>query len=102
MTCRRRAHLHRGHGCRGAIEDTIDRALVHVHAGLAHETEPYRRGQLLRWGARAADRRDVALARPWRDELATLGGEGVDELRAQARRRHRGVPRVNLIMLDAY
>ena len=79
-----------------------DRALVHVHAGLAHESDSYRRGQLLLWGARAADRRDRALARRWRDELAALTGDGLDELHAQARRRHRGVPHVNLMMVDAY
>lgn len=79
-----------------------DRALVHAHAGLAHEREPYRRGQLLLWGARAADRRDKALARRWRDELAALRGAGLDELQAAARRRHRGVPHANLMMVDAY
>jgi hypothetical protein len=79
-----------------------DRALVHVHAGLVHEAEPYRRGQLLLWGARAADRRDAALARRWREDLAALRGDGVDELRAQAQRRHRGVPHANLMMVDAY
>jgi len=80
----------------------VDRALIHVHAGLAHEVCPYRRGQLLLWGARAADRRDPELARRWRGELAALDGDGVDELRAQSRRRHRGVPKANLMMLDAY
>ena len=81
---------------------TPDRAVVHVHAGLATETEPYRRGQLLLWGARAAHEADPALARRWRDELARLSGEGVDELRAHARRRHAGRPRANLMVLDAY
>jgi hypothetical protein len=75
------------------------RAVIHVHAGLAHEREPYRRGQLLLWGARAADR---TLARRWRDELAALTGDGVAELQAAARRRHRGAPRANLMMVDAY
>ena len=79
-----------------------DRAVIHIHAGLAHEAEPYRRGQLLLWGARAADRRDVALARRWRDELAALRGDGLGELQAAARRRHRGVPHANLMMVDAY
>lgn len=79
-----------------------DRALVHVHAGLAHEADSYRRGQLLLWGARAADRRDVALARRWRDELASLTGDGLDELQAASRRRHRGAPHANLMMMDAY
>lgn len=86
-----------------ALEDgAAERAITHVHAGLAHETEPYRRGQLLLWGARAAGRRHRDLARRWRDELAALSGEGLDELQAQARRRHHGRPRANLMMLDAY
>jgi len=80
----------------------VDRAITHVHAGLAYETEPYRRGQLLLWGARAANKRYADLARRWRDELAALHGEGLDELHAQARRTHRGVPHANLMMLDAY
>lgn len=79
-----------------------DRAVIHAHAGLATETDSYRRGQLLLWGARAADRTDRALARRWRDELAQLRGEGLDELRTQARRRFRGRPRANLMMADAY
>ena len=79
-----------------------DRAIVHVHAGLATETEPYRRGQLLLWGARAAERSDPRLARCWRDELAVLAGDGLDELRAHARRRHDGRPRANLMVVDAY
>jgi len=82
----------------GAIGSAID----HVHAGLAHETCPYRRGQLLLWGARAADRCNENLARRWRDELAALHGEGIGELQAQARRRHRGAPRPSLVMADAY
>lgn len=54
-----------------ALEDgAADRAVVHVHAGLAREDEPYRRAQLLLWGARAARRDDPALARRWTDELA--------------------------------
>ena len=77
-----------------------DRALIHTHAGLAHETEAYRRGQLLAWGARAADRSDPKLAARWRDELARLSGDGLDELRAIAGKR--GKPRVNLLMVDAY
>lgn len=80
----------------------VDRAIHHVHAGLAAEAEPYRRGQLLLWGARAADQRDAALARRWRSELAALTGDGLAELNAQARLTHRGVPRANLMMLDAY
>ena len=77
-----------------------DRALVHAHAGLALETEPFRRGQLLAWGARAARRSDPALAARWRDELGRLTGDGLDELRALAGKR--GKPRVNLMMVDAY
>jgi len=77
-----------------------DRALVHTHAGLAHETEPYRRGQLLAWGARAAARTDPRLAALWRDELARLSGQELDELRTLAGKR--GKPRVNLLMVDAY
>jgi hypothetical protein len=79
-----------------------DRAIVHVHAGLALETEPYRRGQLLLWGARAAHELDPALARRWRDELGRLSGEGVDELRVRSRHKHKGKPHPNLGMADAY
>ncbi|MEJ7601923.1 MAG: C45 family autoproteolytic acyltransferase/hydrolase [Kofleriaceae bacterium] len=77
-----------------------DRAIIHTHAGLAFETEPFRRGQLLAWGARAAHRTDPALATRWRDELGRLVGDGLDELRAIAGKR--GKPRVNLMMVDAY
>ncbi|MDB4962756.1 MAG: hypothetical protein JWP01_2755 [Myxococcales bacterium] len=79
-----------------------ERAIRHVHAGLALETEPYRRGQLLLWGARAATRIDPAQARRWRDELGRLTGEGLDELRARSRDRHRSRPHPNLMMVDAY
>jgi hypothetical protein len=80
-----------------------DRAVIHVHAGLALESEPYRRGQLLVWGARAADASDDRdLARRWRDELARLSGDGVEELRRHAKRRGRGKPYANLMMVDAY
>ncbi|MGN6105024.1 MAG: C45 family autoproteolytic acyltransferase/hydrolase, partial [Kofleriaceae bacterium] len=82
--------------------DARERAIAHVRAGLSTETEPYRRGQLLLWGARAARRRDPAQAQRWRDELERLEGAGLDELRAQARRRHRGRPHINLMMADAY
>ena len=61
-----------------------DRAVIHVHAGLATETEAYRRGQLLLWGAYASD--DPALARRWLGELHQLSGHGVDELQRQASR----------------
>jgi Acyl-coenzyme A:6-aminopenicillanic acid acyl-transferase len=86
-----------------ALESKLpDRALVHVHAGLATETCAYRRGQLLLWGARAAQASDPALARRWRDDLQRLDGPGLDELRAHARKKHGGRPRPNLMMVDAY
>jgi len=86
-----------------ALEDGADeRATSHVAAGLAVETDPYRRGQLLLWGARAARRSDGELADRWTAELARLDGDGLDELRARARRRHRGAPHTNLLMVDAY
>ncbi len=80
-----------------------DRAVIHVHAGLATEREPYRRGQLLCWGARAAQGSgDPALAKHWRAELSRLSGEGLDELRALAAKRSKGRPHTNLMMVDAY
>ena len=87
-----------------AIEDGMpDRAVVHVHAGLARETDTYRRGQLLLWGARAARTTgEGSLAKRWLDELARLPGDDVDELRAAATRAWRGRPQVNLMMADAY
>ena len=86
-----------------ALEDRAPaRAVIHVHAGLALETEPYRRGQLLLWGSRAARRIDPAQARRWDDALAGLTGDHVDELRARAREPHRGRPHANLMMVDAY
>jgi len=77
-------------------------AIAHVHAGLAHETEPYRRGQLLLWGSRAAMKIDSALARRWKSELGTLAGDGIDELSARSSERHSGKPHANLMMVDAY
>ena len=86
-----------------ALEDrTPDRAMIHVHAGLARETCAYRRGQLLLWGSRAARAIDPVQARRWKDELALLSGDGVDELRARSRENHRGLPHPNLMMVDAY
>lgn len=76
-----------------------DRAVIHVHAGLATETEAYRRGQLLLWGARAAKKIDPALARRWNDELCQLG---IPELTAASKKTFRGKPHVNLMMADAY
>lgn len=59
------------------------KALAHATAGLAHETLPYRRAQLLLWGARAATvAADPARALAWRTELAALRGDGVPFLQA--------------------
>jgi hypothetical protein len=77
-------------------------AVAHVEAGLAHETEAYRRGQLLLWGARAAQTVDAARSVRWLDELARLSGSHVEELQAAARRPYRRQPKVNLMMVDAY
>lgn len=86
-----------------ALEDRMpDRAVIHVHAGLARETETYRRGQLLLWGSRAARAIDPAQARRWRTELESMSGDGVDELRTRSRATHRGLPHPNLMMVDAY
>jgi hypothetical protein len=86
------------------------RAAAHARAGLTIETIPYRRGQLLRWGARAAAMAgDGATAAGWRAELEGLRGAGVDELQAAARRDHaRGArygrrrPDASLFMMDAH
>jgi hypothetical protein len=84
-----------------ALEDrAFDRAIVHVHAGLALETEGYRRGQLLSCGVRAARTADPALAGRWTDELARLDCDGAEELRSRARRR--APIHTNLVMTDAY
>ncbi len=80
-------------------EDAPGRAVAHAHAGLAIEADPYRRGQLLLWGARAAP---TPLAKRWRAELQQLSGEGVPELQSAARKRFRGRPHINLMMQDAY
>ncbi len=86
-----------------ALEDTApDRALVHIHAGLLLEVEPYRRGQLLLWGSRAAAKLDASLSKRWKRELGGLAGDGVDELRARGNQHHRGKPHPNLMMVDAY
>ena len=86
------------------------RALAHARAGLFRETLPYRRGQLLLWGARAAmAARDPESATALWDELDRLSGPDVDELRARGRadrtrpRRWRTRrPDVQLFMLDAH
>ncbi|MFT7622176.1 MAG: hypothetical protein ACI9WU_001344, partial [Myxococcota bacterium] len=62
-------------------------ALSHFEAGLAHENAPFRRGQLLLWGARTADAvgqhdRGEAMRR----ELLTLQSEHLQEHHAQARK----------------
>ncbi len=80
-----------------ALEDSdAPASVVHVRAGLALESEPYRRGQLLACGARAAD---APLRTAWLDELDRYRGPEGDELRRLARRR--GKPRTNLMMADA-
>ena len=96
-------------------------ALQHAHAGLAVETEPYRRGQFMRWGALIADASGKdEQASAWRRELSMLIGDGVDELQRDAARdvaradaplarlaRRMGkparvhTPAVNMLMLDA-
>lgn len=84
-------------------------AREHARAGLGHEVVPYRRAQLLLWGARAAAAADDdAQARTWRDELATLTGDGVAHLQAYGRRdagrpgrAFRRRPAVHLTLLEA-
>jgi hypothetical protein len=79
-----------------------ERAVAHVEVGLAHETDGYRRGQLLLWGSRAARRSDPARSLQWREQLERLTGDGVDELRARLRERAPRKPALNLMMVDAY
>ena len=63
------------------------RAVEHAVTGLAHETLPYRRAQLLLWGARAAIASgDPVRARGWRVELAMLSGDGVPFLQELGRK----------------
>lgn len=84
-------------------------AVAAAEAGLVHEQLPYRRGQLLLWGARAATAAgDDARAAAWRAELSSLRGRGVaalaDEARrdvSRGRRASRRRPAVNLLMHDA-
>src|SRR5262249_20058581 len=80
-------------------EGAHDRAVIHVHAGLALETEPYRRGQLLACGARAA-KADRALRERWLSELDHHRCDGVEALRRRARRR--APLKTNLLMADAF
>ncbi|HEX5062494.1 MAG TPA: carcinine hydrolase/isopenicillin-N N-acyltransferase family protein [Kofleriaceae bacterium] len=79
-----------------------DRAMIHVHAGLARETESYRRGQLLLWGSRAAQVIDPPQSKRWADDLAQLSGPHVEELKVASRQKYRRRPHVNLMMVDAY
>jgi hypothetical protein len=79
-----------------------DRAMIHIHAGLARETETYRKGQLLLWGTRAAQAIDPPQSRRWLDDLSRLSGDDVDELQAAAKRKYRARLHVNLLMGDAY
>ncbi|HUQ05883.1 MAG TPA: C45 family autoproteolytic acyltransferase/hydrolase [Kofleriaceae bacterium] len=87
------------------------RAVDHASAGLAHETLPYRRAQLLLWGARAAMAAgDGDRAVSWRRELAALdaNAHGVAYLQSYARRDEtkpaaafRRRPTANLTLLEA-
>jgi hypothetical protein len=76
-----------------------DRSVIHVHAGLALETEPYRRAQLLACGVRAA-KDDPALRSRWLGDLDRSSGDGIDELRRRARRK--APLKTNLLMADAF
>ncbi len=74
--------------------DAWPRAVEHASAGLGHETLPYRRAQLLLWGARAAMAAgNQPRAVEWRAELAALRGEGVPHLQAFGRRDETKAPR---------
>lgn len=77
-------------------------ALAHIEAGLALETETYRRGQFLLWGIRIARVTEPARAARWSDDLARLDGPLVEELQAAARRPFDRAPHINLMMADAY
>lgn len=85
------------------------RAAAHAETGLARETIPYRRGQLLLWGARAATAAaDPTRASRWRTDLAALRGDGIPFLQHLSARDadrpaaafHRK-PTVHLTLLDA-
>jgi hypothetical protein len=102
-----RTHLRRG---------DAGRALAHARAGLVRETLPYRRGQLLLWGARAAltARDEEAASTMWTelDRLAAQGDAAVAELQASSKRdrakpgQWRGPrarkPDANLFLMDAH
>ena len=87
------------------------RAVEHAVAGLARETLPYRRAQLLLWGARAAMAAgDPSRAAAWRADLAALpaGAHGVAYLQTYGRRDEakpaaafRRRPTANLTLLEA-
>jgi hypothetical protein len=77
-------------------------SLAHVEAGLALETDTYRRGQFLLWGLRVARVSEPSRAARWTDELARLDGPLLAELVARARKPHQRRPQINLMMADAY
>lgn len=91
--------------------DRYGRAVEHAVAGLARESLPYRRAQLLLWGARAAMAAgDPERAAGWRTELAALppGAHGVAYLQTYGRRDEarpasafRRRPTANLTLLEA-
>jgi hypothetical protein len=86
------------------------RALAHARAGLVRETVPYRRGQLLLWGSRAAAAaRDAEAATSFLDELDRLSGADVEELKVSGRadralplRKRARRPAAHLAMADAH
>jgi hypothetical protein len=77
-------------------------AMAQIDAGLAIETDTYRRGQLLLWGLRVARTADPLRATKWGDELSAMQGPLVEELQAAARQPYNRRPHVNLMMADAY
>ena len=83
-------------------EDDLAASVAHIDAGLALETDAYRRGQFLLWGARAARTTDPVRATQWRAELEAIDSPLVDELRRAAKLPHRSRPHINLMMADAY
>jgi hypothetical protein len=82
--------------------DDLPAAAAQIEAGLALETDVYRRGQLLLWGVRVARTSDPARAARWSDELTRIDHPLVDELKAAAKRPYRKRPAINLMMADAY